>query len=214
MLKGSVGIAERRVREREELRQKILDAARELFVSQGYEAVTMRAIAEKIEYSPTAIYLHFPDKATLLADLCRQDFQTLARSFSRVMKIADPIERLVKIGHAYVDFAIEHPGQYQFMFGMPYPDDVPPSPDALETKGRPEDDSYALLRLTLDEAMQKKLLRADLKDVDMVAQLIWGAVHGIITLHFSRQKDDWIPWRPLRKTAHVLIDTLVTGLLR
>src|SRR5262245_30177993 len=112
MLQRSVGTTERRLREREELRQKILDAARELFVTQGYDAVTMRAIAEKIEYSATAIYLHFADKAALLREICRQDFQQLARSFERVAKIADPIERLIKTGHAYVDFALEHPAQY------------------------------------------------------------------------------------------------------
>ena len=56
-----MGSNERRERERLELRQLILDAARELFVEEGYDAVTMRRIAEKIEYTPTTIYLHFKD---------------------------------------------------------------------------------------------------------------------------------------------------------
>jgi len=61
-----MGIIERRERERKAVRKKILDAARELFVAEGYDAVTMRRIAETIEYSPTAIYFHFKDKETLI----------------------------------------------------------------------------------------------------------------------------------------------------
>ena len=72
-----MGVTERREREREEVRTKILDAARDLFTSEGYEKVTMRRIAEAIEYSPTAIYLHFEDKEDLVLALCRQDFGKL-----------------------------------------------------------------------------------------------------------------------------------------
>ena len=74
-----MGTAERRERERQELRVRILDAARELFAEQGYDAVTMREIADRIEYSPTAIYFHFKDKEALLRELCDTDFATLAR---------------------------------------------------------------------------------------------------------------------------------------
>src|SRR5215213_11936500 len=70
-----MGTRERRDREREEIRAKILDAARDLFASQGYEAVSMRKIAEAIEYSPTAIYVHFDDKADLMRELCIRDFE-------------------------------------------------------------------------------------------------------------------------------------------
>ena len=65
-----MGVRERRDREREEIRTRILDAARELFATEGYEAVTMRRIADRIEYSATAIYFHFRDKEALLQELC------------------------------------------------------------------------------------------------------------------------------------------------
>ena len=68
-----MGVAERRGREREEVRHKILDAARELFMAEGAGRVTMRRIAEAIEYSPTAIYNHFQDKDTLLHSLCEDE---------------------------------------------------------------------------------------------------------------------------------------------
>ena len=78
-----MGPRERREREREETRTRILDAARELFAAEGYEAVTMRRIAERIEYSATAIYFHFKDKEALVKELCDVDFTSFApnRSF-------------------------------------------------------------------------------------------------------------------------------------
>ena len=72
-----MGLKERREREREEVRGKILDAARELFVAEGYAAVTMRKIAAAIEYSPTAIYLHFRDKEAVINAICDTDFLKL-----------------------------------------------------------------------------------------------------------------------------------------
>src|SRR5919204_1809076 len=115
---------ERRAREREETRGKILDAAREMFVDQGIEAVTMRAIADRIEYTPTAIYYHFRDKRALIEELCALDFRALARAFGRIGRIEDPVERLRRIGLAYVDFALGHPSHYRFMFMTPKPDDA------------------------------------------------------------------------------------------
>ena len=78
-----MGLKERRVREKEVVRGKILDAARELFVAEGYEAVTMRKIAQAIEYSPTAIYLHFRDKEAVINAICDTDFLKLATRWSR-----------------------------------------------------------------------------------------------------------------------------------
>ena len=60
-----MGVKERREREKESLRQDILDVAREMFATEGYESVSMRKIADKIEYSPTTIYLYFKDKNEL-----------------------------------------------------------------------------------------------------------------------------------------------------
>ena len=76
-----MGVKERREREKLETRDKILDAARELFIKQGYDGVSMRMLAQLIEYSPTAIYLHFADKEQLFQELCLQDFARLAQVF-------------------------------------------------------------------------------------------------------------------------------------
>ncbi len=89
-----MGIKERREREKQATRQRILDAARELFVHEGYEAVTMRRVAEKIEYSPTAIYMHFKDKAALIRELCAHDFLRFTETLNKVTRVQDPMERL------------------------------------------------------------------------------------------------------------------------
>src|SRR5262244_2221370 len=75
-----MGVMERRIREKQALRQEILDAARELFVTEGYENVSMRKVAERIEYSPTTIYLYFKDKADLHDCICEETLGRLVES--------------------------------------------------------------------------------------------------------------------------------------
>src|SRR5438034_5730913 len=106
----------RRERERAETRGKILEAARRMFVQKGYEGTTMRAIATKIGYTPTAIYHHFKDKDALVAELAGLDFRALAQALQQTASTADPLDRLEKIGAAYVEFGLTHPMQYQFLF--------------------------------------------------------------------------------------------------
>lgn len=208
-----MGINERREREREEVRTKILDAARALFASEGYEAVTMRRIARAIEYSPTALYLHFKDKESLIRDLCRADFQSLAHSFSRIGKEKDPIVRLRKIGRAYVEFAEEHPNHYRLMFMTP-PLRAEGEDLAELGRGNPEEDAYAFLRATVAQAIGSGRLRPGLRDADLVAQAVWAGTHGVISLHIAKQGDPWIDWRPVKKTAALVIDALISGLTR
>src|SRR3974390_67917 len=148
-----MGVKERREREAQETREKILDAARELFIKSGYDGVSMRKIADKIEYSPTAIYVHFKDKDELFREICHGDFQRLAQAFVAIGQIADPIERLRKIGQAYIEFGAKNPNHYRTMFMTPHP--PIPEPDlALQGKGNPEEDAYEFLRATVADAMK------------------------------------------------------------
>jgi AcrR family transcriptional regulator len=203
----------RREREKEETRRKILDAARELFVELGYEAVTMRKIAEKIGYSPTAIYFHFKDKEALIRDLCEHDFRSLAAQFVRIAKIADPIERLRKAGLAYLEFALEHPNQYRLMFMTPSP--LPnPVEDTHIQRGNPEEDAYAFLQWTILQAIDEGRLRPELRDGEMMAQAAWASLHGLASLYIAKGENDWVDWRPLRGTARHLIDVMLRGIER
>ena len=206
-----MGVKERREREKEEVRTKILDAARELFATEGYESVTMRKVAERIEYSPTAIYLHFADKDALLRELCETDFLSLAKQFQRIAKVEDPLERLRRIGLAYTEYAVDFPNHYRLMFMTPHPR-VEHDPAYLATKGNPEEDAYAFLVATVKEAIERKRLLPGLKDAELVAQIVWAGVHGVVSLQMAKCNDPWIDWRPLKRSATLAIDTMIKGL--
>ncbi len=207
-----MGSKDRREREKADIKGKILDAAREMFLSYGYEKVTMRMIAEKIEYSPTAIYLHFKDKQALFEELCQQDFQGLAQAFQRIARIEDPVERLKNIGHTYVQYALEHPNHYRLMFMTPHP---PHPPDAGRAhKGNPDQDSYAFLKTCIQDCIASGRLRPELTDVELISQAAWSAVHGVVALHVALGNDDWVVWRPATMTAQLVLDAFLRGLVR
>jgi len=206
-----MGVTERRERERIETREKILDAARELFATEGYEGVSMRKVAEKIEYSPTAIYVHFPDKESLFLELCHSDFRKLADTFQQLAKIADPVERIRQIGYAYMKFGIQNPNHYRMMFMTAHPDLADPKELG---RGNPEEDAYEFLRQTAEQALEAGAFREDLTDVDLIAQTLWAGVHGVISLEIAKGDDRWVPWRALKRRQDLLIRGLMEGLLR
>jgi AcrR family transcriptional regulator len=209
-----MGTAERRERERHETRTKILDAARELFAELGYEAVTMRKVAERVEYSPTAIYFHFKDKDALIRELCEIDFGALAQQFRKIAREKDPIERLRKIGHAYVAFGIEFPNHYRLMFMTPRPPVAHTKEYEAATRGNPEEDAYAFLTTTVKDGIDAGRFRPELKDVELVSQVVWAGTHGAISLSIAKCNDDWVEMRPVKKTAELIIDGLIRGLTR
>jgi len=208
-----MGVKERRDRERVETRDKILEAARELFIDEGYEGVSMRQIADKIEYSPTAIYVHFKDKDELFLEICHQDFRLLAHSMASLAQIADPVERLRKIGSAYIEFGLNHPNHYRRMFMTPHP---PMTKDVEELmgKGNPEEDAYELLRATIGEALQAGAFREHLKDADLIAQTLWAGVHGVTSLQIAKCNEGWVPWCPVQQRGEAMINGLLDGLLK
>ncbi len=208
-----MGTTARRAREKRSTRERILDAARELFVAEGFEAVTMRKIAEKVEYSPTAIYIHFTDKEALIREICLADFLALANVLSPVLEIPDPIERLQRLGEAYARFAIQHPNHYRLMFMTP----GAPKAQVLEKelrRGSPDTDAYAVLEATVADAIAAGRLRPELDDVQLVAQTTWAAVHGVVALEIAKGKDDWVEWRDVDARIRLMCGTMVRGLER
>ncbi len=206
-----MGTKERREREKSETREKILDAARELFVSQGYEGVSMRQVAEKIEYSPTAIYVHFADKQDLFRELCHQDFARLAQVFQSAALPSDPLERLKHIGRTYVEFGRQYPNHYQLMFMTPHPPAQLNECDH-ETRGNPEVDAYAMLKHSVQQVIDAGAFRAGLHDAELISQTLWAAVHGVISLQIAKQCDPWVDWRSLEQRVDLMLDVVLRGL--
>ena len=206
-----MGPIERRAREREEIRSLILDAARELFAAEGVEAVTMRRIADRIEYSPTAIYFHFKDKEALLRELCDTDFRDFALGFAVMAEIADPVERLRQSGYAYIDFGMKNPSHYRLMFMTPK---NLHAKDSALAQGDPTEDAYAFLKGIVADMMAAGRFREEHTDVDLLSQVIWAGVHGVVSLEIAKCNDDWVDWRPMAERARLTVDMIINGLTR
>jgi AcrR family transcriptional regulator len=196
-----MGVTERREREREEVRRKILDAARDLFATRGYDHVTMRAVADAIEYSPTAIYHHFEDKDDLVRALCNEDFGRLLHAFQKEAPPADPIEWIRQLGRAYARLGIETPNYYRFMFMTPLRPDYTPGPDD------PGQQSFEVLRAAVAKAIETGAFRPG--DPDTVAQVLWAGIHGAVALLITLRPDCWP-----RPPAHDLVDQTIDAGIR
>jgi AcrR family transcriptional regulator len=114
-----MGIKERHERDREAVRRGILDAARELFVTEGYHNVSIRKVAERIEYSPAAIYLYFPSKDDIFFALAEEGFRLLGDPSDlpqdRSAALA-PLDRIRAIFWRIYEFSTEHPQYFALMF--------------------------------------------------------------------------------------------------
>lgn len=199
-----------------------MEAAREMFVRHGHDATTMRAIAAEVEYTPTAIYHHFRNKEALLTELCTADFRALAGAFQKVGRIEDPIERLRRLGKAYVTFAIDHPMQYQLLFMTRHVGHVGHvghvnhvgHVDQGIARGDPSEDAYAVLRDTCRAAIETGRLWRKLDDAEELAQIAWSSLHGLIALHVVKRERGAVEWRDIRKTAALMNDVLIRGMLK
>lgn len=178
-----MGITERREREREEVRRKILDAAHDLFASEGYERVTMRRIADAIEYSPTTIYNHFEDKDDLVDALCEDHFARLLGVIRAQSPPEDPLDWIRQLGHGYAAFGLENPNHYRFMFmtATKFKDG-----HELSASGQ---QAFGLLRAAVERAVASGQFRAG--DVDTISQVLWANIHGAVALLITYPPPQW-----------------------
>ena len=197
-----MGITERKERQKAELRQRILDAARSIVLAEGLEGLTMRKVAESIEYSPATIYLHFPGRDEIAVELMRDAFEQLIASFRPLAAIADPVERVVAIGLAYVQFGITNPETYRLIFM-----DSPKLSNEMICHD--EDDAFAFLTHTVDEMVGAGRLKSHLSS-EMVAHLLWASMHGIVSLHLTVGD---FPLQDATAMARAMCDITLNGIL-
>jgi AcrR family transcriptional regulator len=201
-----MGVKERKAREKRYLRQEILDAASELFVKEGYENVSMRRIADRIEYSPTTIYLYFKDKAELLESICQETFAKLIQRLTKIMEQpGDPVQRLKRGLLTYVEFGLENPHHYRSTFMTPLPEEVD-----KERYLRPESagiQAFDFLRRCVYDCIAAGKFKT--RDAELASQTLWAGVHGITSLLITHAH---FPWVGREKVIHGILDTLVAGL--
>jgi len=111
-----MGTKERQDRERQAVTASILTAARDLFVAEGYQSVSIRKIAERIEYSPAAIYSYFASKDDIFLALAEEGFHRLDAKVHSAMNIDDPLERVRGCWWAFYEFSQEQPAYFELMF--------------------------------------------------------------------------------------------------
>jgi AcrR family transcriptional regulator len=178
-------ISTRKERQKEELKAKILQTAKALFMERGYEETSIRNIAERIEYSPTTIYLYFKDKDDIFYALHREGFVLLNQYFRALGHVEDPFERLKAISKAYVTFALENGEFYDLMFIIRSP------MNALEKEKKDEldweegDRAFGFLVTTIEECIAKGYFKG--MNAEVLAFTTWSMVHGICSLEIRNR---------------------------
>jgi AcrR family transcriptional regulator len=170
-----MGIKQRRERERQATRQSILQAALEIASEEGWESVTMRHLAERIEYSPSAIYKYFADKETILLELLRQGFQQQLAALEHISAQAQsPSARLLQTASAYWDFAWHNPTLYQLMFDL-----QGTLHEVEEAKAL-----FLAVREAIEEWSQAQGIR--MADPDAAVDILWATMHGMVALTMTQ----------------------------
>lgn len=171
--------AERKAKNKENLKELILQSARKLFIEKGIEQTTIRNIANAIDYSVGTVYVHFKDKSDILHDLHTQGFQHLGGEMRVLFTVADPMERLKALGRVYIKFALENPDMYDLMLTLPAPIDFL---DAINKEEWNEGKAtFDVLKTTVKGCLKAGHFKGH--QLEPLSFLIWGAVHGMCSLH-------------------------------
>lgn len=184
------------------LRQEILDAARQIFVEQGFEALTMRKVAERIDYSPTTIYLHFTDKAALVRAICDEGFAELVRRLEAVRAEGlHPLAYLEAGLRTYVAFGLDYPSHYFVTFVV--------SAGRVEYNydGSAGQQAFGVLLAAVTACMETGVARQ--ADPAATAQAVWAAVHGLVVLLITNKA---FPFVERQRLIDSLMGTLMRGL--
>ncbi len=168
-------VANRKQREKEEMRTLILDAARSIFLEKGYEQTSIRNIAERIEYSPGTIYLYFKEKDEIFHALHEEGFRRMLEKMQPLQHVAEPFERLKALGKVYMEFAQENKDFYDLMFIV----QAPMNMEEVE-KWKMGENTLNFLKQIINEC--KATGRFKRKDTNFLSFTIWSAVHGMCAL--------------------------------
>ena len=188
----------RRQQNRAETRRAILDATEALLLEDGFEAFSMRRLAERCGYTPPTIYHHFGDKQRLIDELLEERFQGLVRLLDRVKTTGEPVADLRAFSFAFAEFGLSNPTFYALLSQQRPDPDVPPPPAAEEAR--------AIMEKPLAKLLAEGRLNADL---EATGQAVWAFLHGFILLRTTRTDLEWS-----KDGLDVGIDALLRGFLR
>jgi AcrR family transcriptional regulator len=200
-----MGTLERRARHKQSLRREILDAARAMFREEGYESVTMRRIAERIEYSPTTIYLYFEDKDDLFHAICEETFSGLADRLERLHRRGlPPLAELREGLLIYVEFGLEHASDYTLTFTL-----APRHGGRFDYASSAGARAFGYLQQCVGACVGAGQLPAA-TDVPATSQALWAAAHGVVSLLIAHHAT--FPFVARRTLTDLTLDTMIAGL--
>lgn len=167
-----MSIAERKSRERAEREQRIVAAARAIAEREGWDAVTIRRLAEEIEYSQPVLYSHFENRTAIVAAVAVEGFQEIAAVLRTAAGASTrQVQAVEAVATAYLDFALGHPALYAAMFVLPT--------DLRFAQA----DTRAELRAGFDAL--SAVVAPFCADVEAMTETFWAALHGLAELERS-----------------------------
>lgn len=175
--------AERKLRDKENLKKLILNSAKKLFVEKGIEHTTIRNIADEIDYSIGTVYVYFKDKNAILHELHTEGFKQLGGHFRELYQINNPMERLKIMGKYYIKFALENAEMYDLMFNMKAPIeflDAVHQEEWNEGKG-----TFEVLRNTVQACIEAGHFKEH--RLEPLSFMIWSLVHGMCCLEIRQR---------------------------
>jgi AcrR family transcriptional regulator len=174
---NKLGSAERKEREKAELKELILTASKKILLSEGQEGLSIRKIAKAIEYSPATIYLYYTDKDAILHELMEIGFEMMNKYMSGAFTEADPIKRIHETGHAYVKFGLENKDWYHLMFNSDKP------MKHIEKCKEDWDQGMSMFQFLVDSCSEALNMMGGSKlDPKILALQLWSCVHGLVNL--------------------------------
>ena len=192
-----MSVQERKQRERAERERLIVATARELAEQQGWDAVTTRRLAERIEYSQPVLYSHFRGKREIIGAVALEGATELATAVRAATSAANgPRERVAALARAYLAFAVGNPAVYDALFqldgGLAYAQDDTPEP--LK-------DAFAALLESLGE------VAGDGVAPGLFTEVFWACLHGLATL----TREGRLPPEDTEQRVELLVDRLATA---
>lgn len=173
----------------DDIKSRIVAAARALYMERGPEAVTMRAVAERVGVTATALYRHFADKDAILREVQGEGSRLLGSHLFRALEAPTPLERLRETAMAYLDFAVAQPQAYRSLY-------EPAAEDADSPVQRQRGAVRRFLRDRVREAMEAGVLNPG--DPDGTALSVWAMLHGLAALHHAGiTRVEWLRERAL-----------------
>ena len=171
-----MGTEERKEREKQEMKHLIVKTAMKLFIKEGIDNVSIRKIADKIEYSPGSIYSYFKDKGEIIHAIHDEGFEKLYALQRTLDNINNPHEKLIKMGRLYMQFALENKDYYDLMFIAKGVAEKIYEKQEWDVGQR----SYDYLRNTVKDCIEQGFMAKS--DVDAATFAMWSFVHGMASL--------------------------------